>query len=60
PGLAVGTALGAWSYLLLLWNGLGKRVGDLFTSADVLYMLKLVVGCLAAAATGLTVVLWLA
>jgi putative peptidoglycan lipid II flippase len=60
PGLAIGAALGSTCYLLLLWNGLGKRIGDLFTSGDILYMMKVVAGVAAAAAAGLAVVTWLA
>ncbi len=60
PGLAIGAALGSTCYLLLLWNGLSKRIGDLFTSGDILYMMKVVAGVAAAAAAGLAVVTWLA
>jgi putative peptidoglycan lipid II flippase len=59
PGLAVGAALGSWSYLLLLWNGLHKRVGPLFGWDDFTYLLKLLAACLAgmAAALGLEALL---
>ncbi len=60
PGLAIGAALGSTCYLLLLWNGLSKRIGDLFTSADILYMMKVAAGVAVAAAAGLAVVTWLA
>ena len=50
PGLAVGAAVGAWSYLLLLWSGLNRRIGRLFAMTDVAYIVKLAVACLAAAA----------
>ncbi len=60
PGLAVGTAIGSWVYLLLLWYGLQKRLGNVFTSADALYMIKLIAACAIAAVVGLAVVLWLA
>jgi putative peptidoglycan lipid II flippase len=60
PGLAIAAALGSTCYLLLLWNGLSRRIGDLFTSDDIRYMMKVVVGVAAAAAPGLAVVAWLA
>ncbi|UCC72715.1 MAG: murein biosynthesis integral membrane protein MurJ [Gemmatimonadota bacterium] len=60
PGLAVGTALGSWCYLLLLWKGLGSRIGKIFTPGDVLHMLKVGAACAAAAAVGLAVVFWFA
>lgn len=53
PGLAVGAALGSWTYLILLWNGLRKRVGSLFGRDDFVYLLKLVAACLAGAAVTL-------
>ncbi|UCC48399.1 MAG: murein biosynthesis integral membrane protein MurJ, partial [Gemmatimonadota bacterium] len=53
PGLAVGAALGSWSYLLLLWNGLRKRVGPLFGWDDFTYLLKLLAACLAGTAAAL-------
>lgn len=53
PGLAVGAALGSWSYLLLLWNGLRKRVGPLFNWDDFTYLLKLLAACLAGTAVTL-------
>ncbi len=60
PGLALGTALGAWLYLLLLWGGLSGRVGKLFTSADLVYMLKLIVASACGALAGLIVLSGLA
>jgi putative peptidoglycan lipid II flippase len=53
PGLAVGAAVGAWSYLLMLWSGLHSRIGRLFDGSDVGYMLKLVAACGVAAVAGL-------
>jgi putative peptidoglycan lipid II flippase len=60
PGLAIGAALGSTCYLLLLCNGLNKRIGNLFTSDDILYMIRVVASVAAAAAAGLAVVAWLA
>ncbi len=50
PGLAVGGAVGSWFYLLMLWGGLGKRIGALFVTADLVYILKLLAACLTAGA----------
>ncbi len=55
PGLAFGAALGSWTYLSLLWGGLRKRLGPIFTSVDFTYLLKLVAGATAGAAAGLGV-----
>lgn len=52
PGLAVGAAVSAWCYLLLLWHGLGKRFGTLFDMGDLVYVVKLTTACLAAGAAG--------
>lgn len=48
PGLAIGAAVGSWSYLFMLWSGLGKRLGRILGREDFVYLLKL----LAAAVTG--------
>ncbi len=53
PGLAVGAAVGSWSYLLMLWTGLGKRLGGLFDWTDMIYLLKTGVACSGAAAAAL-------
>ncbi len=45
PGLALGGAVGAWTNLVLLWRGLGQRLGALFGSADLVHALKLLAGC---------------
>lgn len=49
PGLAFGAAIGSWSYLLLLWGGLRRRIGSLFGPADIRYLLKLMAACIGAA-----------
>lgn len=43
PGLAAGAAVGSWCYLLLLWNGLERRLGALFERADLDYLRNVVV-----------------
>ena len=52
PGLAVGAAVGSWAYLLMLWSGLGRRIGRLFDGTDVTYVLKIVTACALAGALG--------
>ncbi len=55
PGLAAGAALGSWSYLLMLWTGLERRVGALLEGTDLAYLLKLIGGVTAAGLAGLLV-----
>ena len=55
PGLAFGAAVGSWLYLLLLWLGLRRRIGPIFDRSDLTFVLKLMVGCLLAAAAGSSV-----
>jgi putative peptidoglycan lipid II flippase len=60
PGLAAGAAVGSWTYLFMLWNGLGKRLGKLFDRADFVYLFKVLVAGLLAGVAGLAVQLPLA
>ena len=53
PGLAIGAAVGSWSYLLMLWGGLGKRIGSVFNRDDFVYLLKLVSAAVSGAIAGL-------
>jgi putative peptidoglycan lipid II flippase len=55
PGLAAGAAVGSWAYLLMLWNGLGGRLGRLIDRADLIYVLKLIAAGLGASAAGVGV-----
>jgi putative peptidoglycan lipid II flippase len=43
PGLAAGAAVGSWIYLLLLWNGLERRLGTLLERADLHYLRNVVI-----------------
>jgi putative peptidoglycan lipid II flippase len=52
PGLAVGAAVGSWVYLLLLWNGLERRLGALVERADLRYLRNVVIAALAGIGTG--------
>ncbi len=60
PGLALGAAVGSWSYLLMLWNGLDGRLGKLFGREDLVYLLKLLAAAVTGAIAGLLVELLLA
>ncbi len=55
PGLAAGAAVGSWAYLLMLWHGLGARLGRVVERAELIYVLKLAAAGLAAGAGGLAV-----
>jgi putative peptidoglycan lipid II flippase len=59
PGLAFGAALGSWLYLALLWNGLHRRLGPLFETADLAYLGKLLAAAAAAAGAALLAEWWL-
>ena len=43
PGLAAGAAVGSWIYLLLLWNGLERRLGTLLARDDLHYLRNVVI-----------------
>lgn len=53
PGLAVGAALGSWCYLIQLWVGLGRRIGRLFSPADLFFTVKVLGACGLGSALGL-------
>lgn len=52
-GLAAGGALGAWLNVTLLWRGLRRRIGTLFSWADLRYVAGVGTACLPAAAAAL-------
>lgn len=52
-GLAAGGALGAWLNLALLWRGLRRRIGALFTWADLRYVAGVGTACMPAGAAAL-------
>lgn len=43
PGLAVGAAVGSWCYLLMLWNGLERRLGALLEGDDLRYLRDVII-----------------
>jgi putative peptidoglycan lipid II flippase len=55
PGLATGAAVGSWCYLMLLWNGLAKRIGTIFSREDLIYVVKLAAAAVAGALGGIGV-----
>ncbi len=55
PGLAAGAAVGAWLYLSLLWRGLRRPLGPIFSTVDLVYLLKLLAACAAATGAALAV-----
>ena len=59
-GLALGGAISAWTNLILLWNGLDRRLGVLFRRSDLGYVLKIVAACGAAGAAGTLAEAWAA
>ena len=52
PGLALGAAVGSWSYLFMLWSGLGKKLGRILGREDFVYLLKLMAAAVTAALAG--------
>ena len=55
PGLALGSALGAWTNLSLLWTGLRRRIGPVFSRADLVFVLGLLLACATGGAVGMVV-----
>jgi putative peptidoglycan lipid II flippase len=52
-GLAAGGALGAWLNVALLWRGLRRRIGSLFSWADLRYVAGVGTACMPAGAAAL-------
>ncbi len=52
PGLALGAAVGSWSYLFMLWSGLGRRLGRVLGRGDLVHLLKLLAAAVTAALAG--------
>ncbi len=42
PGLATGAAVASWAYLIMLWNGLERRLGTLLDRSDLVHLLRIV------------------
>lgn len=51
-GLALGSALGSWLNLTLLWRGLRGRIGHVMEKEDLLYILRVLAACAVGAAAG--------
>lgn len=54
-GIALGSAVGSWTNLLLLWAFLGRRTGGLFEGESMRQVLRLALAAAAAAGVGLFV-----
>ena len=54
-GIALGSAVGSWTNLLLLWVLLGRRLGGLFGAEAVRRVLRIALATVAAAGAGLFV-----
>ena len=54
-GIALGSAVGAWTNLLLLWAFLGRRTGGLVEGESMRRVLRLALAAAAAAGVGLFV-----
>ena len=48
----MGAAGGSWSYLFMLWSGLGRRLGRILGREDFVYLLKLLAAAVTAALAG--------
>lgn len=48
PGLALGSAVGSWVNLSLLWRGLRARFGRVLERGDLEYVIRILIGCGAA------------